>query len=1722
MMTLSTINGDAGYYGGAENYEIIHDDTGKWFGNGAEQLGLRGDVVPATLDAILRGHLPDGSRITRQVDGVESNRPGIDLTFGAPKSVSILGLMGGDKRLIEAFKASVTETLTQLEKSVNCRVTENGEVSLKETNSALMALFTHDINRNGEMHLHTHALLLNATHDGEKWRALGSDIHHRNGIREQVYDLQVAWGQMQREILRPKIEALGYTTVNTGKNGLFEIAEVPRDVVELYSSRTAEIDGAVEPGASARSRQVAALKTREQKTFVDGETRQNAWWKTLEGHDFDPKRVVEAAREGRLTDSAEKTGGQPALSAEARQQAVQTAITQTIAALSDKSVQFSHAQVMSMAAKMLPPAQDSLVLLREGIAQAIDAGQLIPMDKEKGVFTSHIHVLDELSVKQLAAEHLAGGKVLAEGAAEAGEKGVYRTVAAARAPMSVVEGKGGAAVQGERIAHLSALSEKQGRSPLVVAPTATFRQYLQDSAGMSAPVVGRAALRGDMGLTPHSTVIVPQAETLGVKDTLFLVEQARVAGAQVIFMDSGMGKGNGHALGVLEAAGVARHAFADRVRPAVQVVPESDKTQRYRQIAEDSVAARQAGEAVRVQVTGAKEQALLTGVVRDVMREQGLLTGATHQVPTLTPVFLSRHDRMNRDTYRAGMVMERFNAEEKRMERYTIDRVSETKNMLRIVDGEGNSQALALKDVGEQWSLYRQGQIDVAAGDTLRVLAREARGQLKGGDTVTVGGVDDKGRLVLSHAGAVDAGRAGGPVAVDISQPLKLTHGYVESIGASVQDNARVLAALTTRELREETVNRLANSGQNITLYSAMDRDRAETRLSKMTGVSLVSDQLKAVTGAGDVSEAVRSAKDQSLTDAQRAVHIALTDVQNQKVAFQSAEILTAAVKVNPHVSPVDLQKEITRQLNAGDLIRVEGRGGLVVPRVMYEMEKSILRDIAEGKNAVAPLMATTPDSVLAGLTAGQQSATRLILESRDRFTGIQGYAGVGKTTQFKAVLSAINMLPEGQRPEVTGLAPTHRAAGEMQGVGVRAQTLDSFIFEHQERVRNGETPDYRNSVFLVDEASMVGNRKMSETYRVIAQGGGRAITSGDDAQLKAIDTGQPFRLAQQRSAMDVAIMKEIVRQTPELRAAVYDLTDGDVRSALARTAKTLPDYVPRHGDAYLPVSSVTEIAPKNDEERRALAEAGQPVSVTEAIARDFAGRTADARDNTIIVAHLNRDRKDINAAIHDLLLAKEAITNPATVTVLEPVRMTDSRARTLNAWTENTGNLVMLNRDYWTITGTDARAGVATLQNAGGKERVISPFDNSTQTPQFYREKAMDIAEGDRMRFTRTDTERGYVNNERMRVEKITGDRVLLTSLDGGPSRSLNLSQPEDRHLDLGYAMTAYGAQGASERFAITLEGVEAGRKVMASPEAGYVAMSRHKEHVQVYTDNLEGWISAVQQHQEADTAHDVLHEKDDRMSRRADAILSISRPADSVAYGRQLLNSLELDGKKTPGRFVPGTSRHPDAAMVFPAWNEYGHRTGIMMLPLDGRGDAHGKPEIVGAEDARFVAIQQSSNGDVMMADTLPDAFRLAADNPDTGVVLRFRGEGEPHNIGRLTGGDKPVIPELPELAATLVDAGKPTEEALKAAAQQHQDEQKPDRILPADALPDIVKRAEALLPDADRQPDERAKEDALEKLSREERENTPEPETGAPEKSTSTALRNIEREIIKSFED
>ena len=98
-------------------------------------------------------------------------------------------------------------------------------------------------------------------------------------------------------------------------------------------------------------------------------------------------------------------------------------------------------------------------------------------------------------------------------------------------------------------------------------------------------------------------------------------------------------------------------------------------------------------------------------------------------------------------------------------------------------------------------------------------------------------------------------------------------------------------------------------------------------------------------------------------------------------------------------------------------------------------------------------------------------------------------------------MLSAIDTLPAEQRPTVVGIGLTHRAVHEMQSIGVKAQTLASFLSESRQQAMAGETPDHRNTLFLVDESSMIGNRDMAEFNQRVAASGARVVSSGDTAQ---------------------------------------------------------------------------------------------------------------------------------------------------------------------------------------------------------------------------------------------------------------------------------------------------------------------------------------------------------------------------------------------------------------------------------------------------------------------------------------------------------------------------------------------------------------------------------------------------------------------------------------------
>ncbi|MCO7959922.1 conjugative transfer relaxase/helicase TraI [Escherichia coli] len=1645
MLSISSIKGDAGYYSHEDNYYASGSLDSRWMGEGAEKLGLKGEVASADMDAVRQGKLPDGSDLSRMVNGVNKHRSGYDLTFSAPKSVSVMALVGEDRRFIEAHNRAVAVVMQEVEKLVSARITEEGKTETVLTGNMVSALYNHDTSRDLDPQLHTHALVFNATFADEKWRSLASDTRMKTGFSENLYATKIALGNLYRSALREDIESMGFETVTAGKNGLWELKDVP---VDVFSSRSQAIREAAGPDASAKSRDVAALDTRQAKAWADPELLKADWRRRLADEKFDIDGYIRQAQ-ARVEVPDTVAGGHSGIhapdlsggasSGEIADEQVRKAVSDTISALSEKKIQFTWSEMLAGTVNRLPSAPGLFEQARAGIDAAIEGQRLIPLDREKGIFTSDIHLLNELSVHQLARTAIQEQTVLVfpERAQErdipAGD--AVSVLTQDKSPVAILSGRGGAQALRERTEDVAMMARSQGREVMVIAADGRSGQFMSESPHLAGHVMLRSQMNADTVLPVQGTVIVDRAERLSLKETVLLQEKALSAGAQLIFMDTENRQGTGNALSVLKEAGIPQYRFYGTQLPEVRLVSEADKRSRYGQLAQDYVRLSAEGRDVVAQVTGAREQQQLTDIIRDARREAGELGREQMTIRVLEPVWLDSKTRHQRDNYRAGMVMEQWDAEKKMMTRHTIDRVAEATNSLVLLGEDGSRLTLKVSQLDGSWSLYRSRTLAVSEGDRLRALGRELKGAIKAKEQFTVTALEN---------GAIRLRSGERELRLPTERAVKLAHDYVEGAGAGTSASRTVLAAVGPRALNKQVLNALAQSGGDIRIYTPLETGQAARKVESVSAVRLASDQVRQSTGETNLDTAIQASRERLMSDAEQAVNLAIPRAQQGQVHLSEIALLSEAVKSGQPLA--DVRTEIARQVGSGELIQLDSVAGVgnrvLVPRVAYEMEKSIIRHIAEGKDAVQPLMALTPASVLSGLTAGQREATRTVLENTDRFMAIQGYAGVGKTTQFRAVMGALNTLSESVRPQVIGLGPTHRAVHEMREAGVDARTLASFLSETRQAIQGGETPDFRNVLFLTDESSMVGNRDMAELYQLVAAGGGRMVSSGDTAQLQAISTGQPFRLVQQRSAIDTVVMQEIVRQTPALRPAIESIISGQVDTSLRQVDDVSPQQVPRQAGAWVPEKSVMEIRkpekePEPEQGRTAAQEALKPeqlsparTDIIAAIRDDWMGRTPEAQQQTLIMAELNADRHAINEAIHVARHEKgDTGAEERTFTVLEPLRVPDNALRAAETFAEYIGAVAMMNERYWTVAEVDTQDAVVTLRNADGESVLLSPQQNTAQDISLFTPRDLTISQGDRVRFTRSDTDRGYVANSLWEVAGFT-DEGAIRFRQGDQEKIVDpQAMTEDRHIDLAYALTVYGVQGASERFAIALTGTEGGRKRMASLESTYVTLSRAKEHVQVYTDNLEDWQQQVRQTDGGKTAHDLLHEKSDRESDTGNRLLATASRLDKTALGRRVLAENGLEGE-TMARFIAAGKKYPSPYVALPVWTRHGKEAGALLTEIRIEDDGmrvvlSEESRLRGGEDAQFAGLQASRNGQTLIADSADAALRLAQENPESGVVIRLHGEERLLNAARLTGGRITEPDELSRALRNVADA-------------------------------------------------------------------------------------------------
>jgi conjugative relaxase-like TrwC/TraI family protein len=471
-------------------------------------------------------------------------------------------------------------------------------------------------------------------------------------------------------------------------------------------------------------------------------------------------------------------------------------------------------------------------------------------------------------------------------------------------------------------------------------------------------------------------------------------------------------------------------------------------------------------------------------------------------------------------------------------------------------------------------------------------------------------------------------------------------------------------------------------------------------------------------------------------------------------------------------------------------LIHAQLNGKAVVStKSVLEDEWAVVRYAREGRGAYEPLGSQSVN--IPALSPAQQKAATQILGSRDRVTLISGKAGTGKSTLLAAIADQIEQ--GGKR--VYAFAPSAGASRGVlrEGGFPQADTIARLLVDSrlQEKIAG--------QVVLIDEASLMGIRTTRQVFDLIKKTDARLILCGDPSQHRSVEAGDTLSLLMQEAGLVPAELTAIRRQSGIYRQAVTALSQGRVCEAF------------RHLDA---MGAIKEI--KTDGRYRALAE-------------DYAQSIQSGR-TTLVVSPTHAEADKASQAIRQKMREAGSLgKEEREYGVLVNRNLT--RAERADRSRLDAGDVLVFHQN--------APNGIKKGQQlvVGQDELPLNQADRYT----VYEPRTIKLSEGDKIRITRNSR---AINGKQLH----NGDLCTISHFAGSGDIVLTneaVLSAENKHIDLGYAVTSYTAQGKTVSHVIV---AESSRSLpAASKEQFYVSVSRGRHSVSIYTDDRSALLKAV-----------------------------------------------------------------------------------------------------------------------------------------------------------------------------------------------------------------------------------------------------------------------------------
>lgn len=269
------------FYYTEKEYEL----NKSWQGKIADELGFR-EIKKVDFENALSGIIKlDGKehRLGRETKEGREHHSGWDLTFSAPKTVSIMALVAKDERVTTAHEQAVAKALNHIEANyMISRVQKDGELKYERTDNALIAKYTHITSRltKGsekevpDPNLHTHCLIQNLTKC--------SDGKLRSIVSRHFYDNQMNFGELYRMELGRSLQKLGYNLEEKMDKGWynFRIQGISQELEDYFSERRKTIEeiANIRGVSGAKELQKISLESRDYKKGEEREKCEKHWW----------------------------------------------------------------------------------------------------------------------------------------------------------------------------------------------------------------------------------------------------------------------------------------------------------------------------------------------------------------------------------------------------------------------------------------------------------------------------------------------------------------------------------------------------------------------------------------------------------------------------------------------------------------------------------------------------------------------------------------------------------------------------------------------------------------------------------------------------------------------------------------------------------------------------------------------------------------------------------------------------------------------------------------------------------------------------------------------------------------------------------------------------------------------------------------------------------------------------------------------------------------------------------------------------------------------------------------------------------------------------------------------------------------------------------------------------------------------------------------------------